>query len=409
MEQTKKYIHESVRLLKEMIAIPSLSFHEDEVCSHICSFLDSCGIIHYREKNNIIALNRHFDPTHKSLMLNAHIDTVPPGTEYSFDPYEPDYSAAAETIPADPAKKGAVSHEYPETGHGFICGLGSNDDGASVVSMIAAFRHFYDERLPVNLILVLSSEEERSGKNGMDRIWLRFPTIIAEAFHLMTPAGNPEFYIHEGRSESCRYPQWAIVGEPTGMAAATSERGLLVIDAVAEGVSGHAARNEGINAIDIAVDDITKLHGHVFHKVSTSMGQVNMNVTQINAGSAHNVIPDRCEFVIDIRPTERYSNKEILNELQSICKSRLTARNLHNRSSATPAKSPLLECIKSMGISTFSSPTTSDWMRINCEAIKMGPGDSRRSHKKDEFVYISEIENAVGTYIEFIKRFCNNY
>ena len=198
---------------------------------------------------------------------------------------------------------------------------------------------------------------------------------------------------------------FAIIGEPTGMKAATSERGLFVIDATAHGVSGHAARNEGINAIDIALEDIQALKKHEFAKVSPRMGKVNLNVTQINAGTAHNVIPDTCTFVIDIRPTEQYTNEEILNELQGICKSELRPRNLSNRSSATREDSPLQNIAEALGIETFSSPTTSDWMRIDCDAIKMGPGESSRSHKKDEFVFIDEIADGIKTYIEFIKRF----
>ena len=197
---------------------------------------------------------------------------------------------------------------------------------------------------------------------------------------------------------------YAIVGEPTGMKAATSERGLLVIDTTAHGVSGHAARNEGKNALYIALEDIDRLRKHEFSKVSPKMGRVNLNVTQINAGSAHNVIPDRCDFVIDIRPTEQYSNEETLHELQEICESELKPRNLANRSSATKEDSPLQKTAERMGIETFSSATTSDWMRITCDAIKMGPGESSRSHRKDEFVYIDEVRNAIETYIEFIEK-----
>jgi acetylornithine deacetylase len=224
-------------------------------------------------------------------------------------------------------------------------------------------------------MLVLTCEEERSGRNGMTGLW---PELASKV-------------------------DFAIVGEPTGMKAATAERGLLVIDATAYGVSGHAARNEGENALYKAMEDIMKLRSHVFGKVSPRMGKVNLNVTQINAGSAHNVIPERCEFVIDIRPTEQYSNEEILEELQGICQSELKPRNLANRSSATFEGSPLQKTAEAMGIETFSSPTTSDWMRITCDAIKMGPGESARSHKKDEFVFIEEIEKGIETYIEFIK------
>ena len=172
---------------------------------------------------------------------------------------------------------------------------------------------------------------------------------------------------------------------------------------MAEGVSGHAARNEGVNALYIALEDIDKIRKHRFAKISPRMGEVNVNVTQINAGSAHNVIPDRCTFVIDIRPTEQYTNEEILNELHEICTSRLNPRNLANRSSATCEGSPLTKVAEKLGIETFSSPTTSDWMRISCDAVKMGPGDSSRSHKKNEYITHCEIREAVATYIRFIE------
>lgn len=348
---------DAVSLLKEMIAIPSPSFEEDAVCSHICSWLRSKEIDYQRIGNNIIA--EHITDADKpTLMLCAHIDTVSPSPEYSFDPYKP------ENCPED-----------------MVQGLGSNDDGASVVAMIGAYRYFCSHyagdtmATQPNLILVLTCEEERSGTGGMTGLWPE-----------LAPKVN-----------------FAIVGEPTGMKAATSERGLLVIDATAHGVSGHAARNEGCNALYKALEDIEKLRNHCFSKVSPRMGKVNLNVTQINAGSAHNVIPDRCDFVIDIRPTEQYSNEEILAELQTICSSELKARNLANRSSATFEGSPLQKAAERLGIETFSSPTTSDWMRIRCDAVKMGPGDSARSHRKDEFVFVEEIRNGIFTYIDFIK------
>ena len=386
--KTERLTVEAVELLKEMISIPSPSFEEDAVCSHVCKWLSDHGVEHRRVGNNIIA--EHIaDPTRPTLMLCAHMDTVSPSPEYSFDPYKP------ENCPED-----------------MVQGLGSNDDGGSVVSMIAAYRYFTGHegigsgfqnnpshsfvvgptpcgqggstvlkttanaanmKYP-NLILVLSCEEERSGKNGMTGLW----------------------------TELAQKVDFAIVGEPTGMKAATSERGLLVIDATAHGVSGHAARNEGENALYKALEDIERLRGHVFEKVSPRMGKVNLNVTQIKAGTAHNVIPDRCDFVIDIRPTEQYSNEEILNELQEICTSELKPRNLANRSSATFEDSPLQKAAEALGIETFSSPTTSDWMRITCDAIKMGPGESLRSHKKDEFVFVREIEDGIQTYIRFI-------
>ena len=363
---------EAIQLLKEMIAIPSPSFHEDQVCSHISDWLASKGVEHERIGNNIIA-EHVVDPSKPTLMLCAHIDTVSPCEGYTFDPYKPE--------------------NCPE---GMIQGLGSNDDGASVVSMLAVYRYLsirsfaQDDRgkdchvadAPrndvtgnTNLTLALTCEEERSGKGGMTGLWGK-------------------------RLDKIDY---AIVGEPTGMKAATSERGLLVIDATAHGVSGHAARNEGKNALYIALEDIEKLRRHEFSKVSPRMGKVNLNVTQISAGSAHNVIPDRCDFVIDIRPTEQYSNEEILQELQEICQSELKPRNLANRSSATHEGSPLQKTAEKLGIDTFSSATTSDWMRITCDAIKMGPGDSARSHRKDEFVTVEEVKEGIEKYIRFIR------
>ena len=357
--------YEAVDLLKEMIAIQSPSFHEDEVCRHISKWLMSKGVEHERVGNNIIA--EHItDPSKPTLMLCAHIDTVDPCEGYTFNPYKP------ENCPTD-----------------MVQGLGSNDDGASVVSMIAAYRYLSnigkdchvteaprnDVMTKVNLTLVLTCEEERSGKGGMTGLWGKRLDRI----------------------------DYAIIGEPTGMKAATSERGLLVIDATAHGISGHAARNEGKNALYVALEDIERLRRHEFGKVSPKMGKVNLNVTQINAGSAHNVIPDRCDFVIDIRPTEQYSNEEILQELQEICESELKPRNLANRSSATHENSPLQKTAEEMGIETFSSATTSDWMRITCDAIKMGPGDSNRSHRKDEYVTVEELKEGIKTYIRFIR------
>lgn len=364
---------DAIDLLKEMIAIPSPSFEEEEVCNHICSWLEAKGIGHQRKDNNIIA--EHItDPSRPTLMLCAHIDTVSPSPEYGFDPYTPDYKKVEETISDIIGRQTDASE--------IVAGLGSNDDGASAVAMIAVYRYFQHLSGDTgngdrpNMILVLTCEEERSGKNGMTGLW---PGLESKV-------------------------DLAIIGEPTGMKAATSERGLLVIDATAHGTSGHAARNEGKNALYIALDDINRLREHTFSRISPRMGKVNLNVTQISAGTAHNVIPDRCDFVIDIRPTELYTNEEILKELQDICTSELKPRNLANRSSATFADSPLQKAAETLGIETFSSPTTSDWMRISCDAIKMGPGESSRSHKKDEFVLIEEIRRGIATYIDFIER-----
>ncbi|MBQ0045053.1 MAG: M20/M25/M40 family metallo-hydrolase [Bacteroidales bacterium] len=351
-------------LLRRMVAIPSLSFEEDKVRDLISSQLREWGLEHRVMRNNIVALQKCFDPSKKTLALDAHIDTVPANQEYSFDPHD--------------------AGNDPEV----VRGLGSNDDGGSVVSMIATFRHFYDKELPFNLMLVLTCEEERSGMNGAR--WLY--------------GENGPF-----KDASCDLPDptWVIVGEPTKMKAATSERGLLVLDCEAHGVAGHAGRGEGVNALYKAMDDIALLRDHVFEKVSPVMGAVRMTVTQVNAGTVHNVVPDSCKFVVDIRPTEMYTNEEIVDELQTLIQSSITPRNLLNRSSASRPDSPLVSHLEELGIETFSSPTTSDWMRIGCDAIKMGPGDSARSHRKDEFVLTSEIADAIETYIRFIESYGN--
>ena len=355
---------DAIRLLRQMVRIPSLSGQEAEVAACIGAALDGWGISWESVGGNIVSLNSHFDPSLPTLALDAHMDTVPVNNGYTRDPYD--------------------SGNDPD----IIYGLGSNDDGGSVVSMIAAFRHFYSRTMPVNLMLVLSREEEVSGPDGTR--------------YLFAPDGP------FATDERWPMPRWVVVGEPTGMQAATSERGLLVLDGEARGVSGHAARVEGVNALYIALDDIAALRAHVFTRHSPRMGDVRLSVTQIEAGQAHNVIPDRCRFVVDIRPTEQYTNEEIVAELQAFCKSTLKARNLLNRSSATAEASPLIRAAEALGITTYSSPTTSDWMRIPVDAVKMGPGQSSRSHKADEFIRTQEIREGIDRYIEFIRTFYGN-
>lgn len=358
-------IEDSVELLRQMVAVPSLTFEEEAVRNLVVQHLEGWGIACFCERNNILALNRHGSAERPTLMLCAHLDTVAPNAGYTRDPFSAGTDADC------------------------IWGLGSNDDGGSVVSMIAAFRHFYDTTtLPFNLLLTLSCEEERSGPNGTAHLW----TDDAIS-HALNAAGHPGNWT----------PQYAIIGEPTGGRAATSERGLLVIDGEAHGVSGHAARNEGVNALYIALDDIQRLRTYDFDRVSPTMGSVKLSVTQMECGTAHNVIPDTCRFVVDIRPTEQYTNVEILEALQAICQSTLTARNLRNRSNATRPGSPLLAALEAVDIETFSSPTTSDWVRTPCDAIKFGPGESSRSHRPDEFILVSEIRQAVNDYVAIIQ------
>ena len=368
--EIKKMENNAVSLLKKMIRTKSLSFEEQEVSNLI--FKELCateGIEAFRIGKNIIAHGNYFNhikfnpdnKARKTLMLNSHIDTVEAAKSYTSDPY------GAEE------KKGKIT------------GLGSNDAGASVVSLIEAFKYFIHNdranKLNVNLLLVLSTEEERSGNGGME--------LIVKEF---------------SKKKYARIkPDMAIIGEPTGMNAAIAERGLLVLDGEAIGKSGHAARNEGINALYIAIEDIEKLRNHKFRKLSPLMGDVKLTVTQMNAGTAHNVIPDRCNFTVDIRPTEKYTNEEIWRSLQKITKSRLVPRTLIHKVSATPPESALIQCIKKTGFKSFISPTVSDWTRISIPAIKMGPGDSARSHRADEYIMRNEIVEGIEKYIRFIK------
>ena len=344
-----KYLNEATQLLRKLVAIPSLSGEENLRADYLTDYFSERGIDVERISNNIIIKQPNFDSSKPTFMLNSHIDTVRPANGYTFDPFNP-----------------PISDEL-------VYGLGSNDAGASVVCLLQTFLHFYSQELPFNLLLVLSAEEENSGVNGMRK--------------LTKELSNVDF---------------AIVGEPTGMRAAIAERGLLVIDGEAKGKSGHAARDEGINAIYIALEDIRALQSVKFDKISPTMGDVKLTVTQINAGTQHNVVPDSCTFVVDIRPTDCYTNPEIMEQLQSITKSKLTARSLTNKSSGTPQDHILMTCLNKLQTETYISPTTSDWMRINCPAIKMGPGESERSHQSDEFVFIKELEQGIEGYITFI-------
>ena len=347
-----KNIDNAAELLRELVSLKAYSGQEELRTDFLTDYFKQKGITGERIGNNLIFRQPDHDASKPTLMLNSHLDTVLPASGYIIDPFNPGKSD---------------THVY---------GLGSNDAGASVVSMIHTFLHFYNNPLPINLMLVLSTEEENSGPNGMRLLWEKL---------------RP-------------YVDMAIIGEPTGMRGAIAERGLLVIDGMAKGISGHAARNEGVNALYIALEDINTLRSVRFDRISPTMGEVKLTVTQIMAGTQHNVVPDHCSFVVDIRPTEQYSNSEIMEILQPLVKSELKARNLTNRSSATPENHWLMKCTAQLGIETYTSPTTSDWMRITCPAIKMGPGESSRSHQADEYVLISEIEQGIKGYISFVSQ-----
>lgn len=346
------YLEDAVNLLRKMISVPSFSSEESLCAAIVSAYLQSKGVTVERIKNNIIARLNCSSKEPQVLMLNSHIDTVRPTTGYTFDPFNPPF--------------------YKNR----VLGLGSNDAGASVVSMIQAFLWFKERgNLDFNLLLIISAQEENSGADGISLALTKVGKIDA-----------------------------AIVGEPTQMKAAIAERGLLVIDGSAKGVSGHAARGEGVNSIYIALEDILKIKEHKFKKLSPLMGEVKMTVTQIQAGSQHNVVPDLCNFVIDIRPTDVYENSEILNELEQFVTCDLKARNLSNKSSATPVGHPLMNTLELCSVESYVSPTTSDWMRLSVPAIKMGPGDSSRSHRADEYVTLDELTLGIKGYIDFIEK-----
>ena len=339
----------AIALLKGKIAIPAYSGSEAEAADYLSARLSEAGVAPFRIGNNICAYSKRNSEGKKTLLLNSHIDTVKAARGYTLNPFEP------------------VERD------GKLFGLGSNDAGASLVALVESFIYFNMVELPFNLLLVLSCEEENSGAAGIQMV------------------------TREWKDIDC-----AIIGEPTLMQAAIGERGLLVLDGTACGKQGHAARDEGVNAIYGALEDITAIRNYTFNKVSPLMGAVKKSVTMINGGDQHNVVPDSCRFVVDIRPNECYTNREILEQLQAGVKSELKARSLDNRCSFTPAGHPLLQCVERLSIPAYISPTTSDWMRLDIPAIKMGPGNSARSHTADEFVYLHEIAEGIDGYINFI-------
>jgi acetylornithine deacetylase len=342
---------DAINLLKQLIAIPSFSGEENKTADLIETWLQSKNVPTLRRGNNVWAPSKNWDPHKPVLLLNSHHDTVKPVSAWQRNPFEP-----AEL-------------------NGKIYGLGSNDAGASLVSLAAVFVHFYNQPdLPYRLIFAASAEEEISGKGGIE-------ALLPELGSINT----------------------GIVGEPTGMQMAIAEKGLMVVDAEAIGLAGHAAREEGLNAIYIAMEDIELLRNYHFEKVSDLLGPVKLTVTQIEAGSQHNVVPDSCRFVIDIRTNECYSNKEVFALLRSHLKSTLKARSFRLNSSRIDTKHPLVQCGFALGLRTFGSPTLSDQALMSFPTLKIGPGDSARSHTADEFIYIREILEGMDVYERMIR------
>ncbi len=343
------YTNDAVELLKSLIATPSVSRDEEAAADIMCKAISGYGYEYSREGNNIWIKSNNFDDERPTLLLNAHIDTVRPVSSWTRNPFSPDIC------------------------DGRLYGLGSNDCGGGLVALLQAFRHLSSRQQAYNIIYLASAEEEVSGRDGISRVLPILPEI-----------------------------EVAIVGEPTGMQPAIAEKGLMVIDATAKGKSGHAARGEGINAIYTAMDDIEWLRRYKFKKVSPLLGPTVMNVTIINAGTQHNVIPDACKFTIDIRTNEFYRNEDVFSFLSSKMKSELKARSFRLSSSHIAIGHPLIQRCTAMGMKPFGSPTLSDQALMPFKSFKLGPGESARSHSADEYICISEIDNAIGTYIRLL-------
>jgi acetylornithine deacetylase len=348
------YLHiEAVELLKQLISTPSFSKEENDTAEIIEAFFKKHNVCAARVGNNIFATNKYYDVNKPSILLNSHHDTVKPNKGYTIDPFLP--------IEKD----------------GKLFGLGSNDAGGCLVSLIATFIHFYNAtNTKCNIVLAASAEEEISGANGIEM--------------LLPHIGNIDF---------------GIVGEPTKLEMAVAERGLMVVDCEAPGRAGHAARNEGDNALYNAMDDINWVRNYQFDKVSTLLGPSRMTVTAIETeNKQHNVVPSHCKFVVDVRVNELYSFDEILQLLQSNLKSSCKPRSTRLKSTAIALDHLLVKAGINLGKGYYGSPTTSDKALMPFPTLKMGPGDSARSHTADEFIYLDEIKDGIDTYIKLVKQ-----
>jgi acetylornithine deacetylase len=343
---------DAVSLLKELIATPSFSRQENFTADIIQQFLESHQVPVQKTGNNIWAFNKNFDPSKPSILLNSHHDTVKPNAGYSIDPFQP--------IIQD----------------GKIFGLGSNDAGGCLVSLIATFLYFYPKNIPYNIFIAATAEEEISGANGIESILVELP----------------EFEL-------------AIVGEPTLMKLAVAEKGLMVIDATVKGIAGHAAREEGENAIYKALEDLNKVKDFQFKKLSPFLGKTKVSATIIQAGSQHNVVPDTCVFTLDVRVTDSYTLDEAFEELQSTLKAELKPRSKRLNSTKVPLGHKILSVANELGLEQFGSPTLSDQALIPFPSVKIGPGDSARSHTPDEFIYLEEIKNGIKGYIDLLSEY----
>ena len=345
MMTQEQYVSDAVELLKKLIATPSVSRNEKDAADIMEQTIRSYGFEPQREANNLWIIDPHYDESRPTLLLNAHIDTVKPVASWSRDPFSPDIE------------------------DGVLYGLGSNDCGGGLCSLLQIFRMLTEKPQSYNLIYLASAEEEVSGKDGITRALPLLPHI-----------------------------DLAIVGEPTGMNPAVAEKGLMVLDVIAHGKSGHAARNEGVNAIYEALDDMRWIRDYKFEKISEFLGPTKMTLTVVNAGTQHNVIPDKCTMLVDIRTNEFYDNAEVYEFIRQHLKSEVKAHSFRLKSSRIDPEHPLIKKCIAMGMKPFGSPTLSDQALMHFPSFKLGPGESSRSHSANEFIRISEISDAIAKY-----------
>lgn len=346
----KKYTGEAIELLKKLIVTQSFSREENDVADLMAAYLSENGLKVNRQDNNVWCWTADIDASKPTVLLNSHLDTVKPSSKWTYNPF-------GATVEGDK-----------------LTGLGSNDAGGPLVSLMATFLYLKDEELPFNLVFAATAEEEISGTNGVASILSEIGSV-----------------------------NLGIVGEPTQMQMAVAEKGLMVLDCEAHGKTGHAARDEGENALYKALKNIEWFKSYQFDKVSPHLGQVKMTVTQIDAGSQHNVVPDSCRFVVDVRLNECYSNKELHHIIEQHVDCDVKPRSFRLNSSFIPVDHPLVKRGVDLGLSYYGSPTTSDQAVMDFTTIKIGPGDSARSHTPDEYIYLSEIEKGIDIYIKLLK------
>ncbi|MDO6601195.1 M20 family metallo-hydrolase [Arenibacter palladensis] len=349
----QKLTEKAIALLQELISIQSFSSEEDKTADAIEAWFKDFEIPFKREKNNVYAFNKYYDESKPLLLLNSHHDTVKPNSAYTKDPF------------------------HPHIEDGKLFGLGSNDAGGCLVSLIATFTHFYDqENLSHNIVLVASAEEESSGPNGLNSMLQILPKIDV-----------------------------AIVGEPTLMNLAIAEKGLVVFEGKVSGTPSHAAHPNDNNAIYNTIEVLQWFKDYKFPKVSEVLGEVKLTVTQISAGNQHNVVPGHVDLVIDVRVNDCYSNKEIADILTAEAPCEVKPRSLRLNSSSINKEHPLVKSGLALGRSSYGSPTLSDQAALYCQSLKLGPGDSTRSHSADEFIYVAEIEEGIDLYIKILQGF----